>query len=346
MVIDGRTCSTESERVVVMSQQEIREDFSRTKVKELREALKEIEPNPRWIRKLFAPTEIPAGCVVVVNGSFARLDASAHSDVDFFVLCQGEMSARAAKRVLKRVKGRVLSAIDKAQLQPPSDNGAFGAIESVSCMLRNVGGMNDPNDKLTRRMLLMLEGDWLTEPELFASIRQQLISEVYIRTLEEGKLARFFLNDVVRYWRTLGVDFAYKTVEDNKPWGIRILKLIFSRKLIYFSGILMASETAKLSNNEKIQRLVQLAAMTPVDRIRNVCGDKADLMLTNYERFLERMADGEFRDMAKATSDDRKTHCEQFKQMKKAGKEFSLQLDQLLRDTYPSDHAIHHALVY
>lgn len=312
-----------------MSQQETREAFSRRKVVELREQL--------------AKAGLPPGCAVVVNGSFARLDASEHSDVDFFVVHDKTHDASALQ---EHAKEAVLAAIAGAKLQPPNPTGAFGEVEAIDDMMKNVGGTNDPNEKLTRRMLLMLEGDWLTNEPLFHAVRQRLIQDVYIRELDNHNLARFFLNDVVRYWRTLGVDFAYKTTEKASPWGLRMIKLLFSRKLIYFGGILMVAETDQLSNEQKIARLVALTGMTPVERIRQVCGAKADDVLARYEHFQERIADGEFRAMAKATIVDPATHHADFKAMKQAGKEFSQLLDKLLKETYGPDHPIHHALVY
>jgi len=48
-----------------------------------------------------------------------------------------------------------------------------------------------------------------------------------------ARVPRFLLNDLVRYWRTMAVDFAAKRRErEGAGWGLRNFKLRMSRKLI------------------------------------------------------------------------------------------------------------------
>lgn len=298
------------------------------------------------LRYSIQSANFPSDCAVVINGSFARGDATPESDVDYFVLHERSEDNVTELRTL--IKEKMPEVITGAGLRSPSEDGAFAEAESLNEFLRNVGGTQDPNDKLTRRMLLMLEGDWLTNEALVNKARSELVNNVYIKDLDDHQLARFFLNDLVRYWRTIGVDFAFKTGEGSnpKPWGIRNLKLLFSRKLIYFSGILMAAETVQRTTACKKERLLELSRMTPIARVSEVCGAEADRLIDYYATFLQKMSDPQFRALAESTKEDRSTHSPDFRVLKDLGQHFSLELDRVLNARYGHQHPIHHALVF
>jgi hypothetical protein len=67
----------------------------------------------------------------------------------------------------------------------------------------------------------------------------------------------------------MAVDYEFKTVEGakKKPWGIRNIKLIFSRKLLYAGGLFSVAATADLRRDKKIEELEKLFEMTVIDRL-------------------------------------------------------------------------------
>jgi hypothetical protein len=90
--------------------------------------------------------------------------------------------------------------------------------------------------------------------------------------LEEHKICRFLLNDVIRYWRTICVDFEFKTADANKPRAIRLIKLRLSRMLLYFAGVAAIRETAGKNAASKRATLAHLLAKPPVERLCEVFG--------------------------------------------------------------------------
>lgn len=140
---------------------------------------------------------------VVINGSFARREASARSDIDFYFLHDGEpLSAD----TIKAVKDVLFS----GPFQPPSTGGAFGEIETQENVLSNIGGEGDDNNKITRRMLTLLEGDWLFNQEFFTDFRRKILERYVQPNMSDHQLTLFLINDIIRYYRTVCVDYNLK----------------------------------------------------------------------------------------------------------------------------------------
>ncbi|MDO8875122.1 MAG: nucleotidyltransferase domain-containing protein [Pseudolabrys sp.] len=288
------------------------------------------------IREYFAKSGDLDGLLVGTNGSYARGEASAQSDLDFFVICKNPNQVEGAKRALKEVAPKLI----KIAGRNPSTDGAFGHVEDIPTILTNIGGNDDLNQKITRRVLLLLEGEWLNDQAMLMECRASLL-ERYIRPkMTSHQLALFLLNDIIRYYRTVCVDFEFKTVEDDKDWGIRNIKLVFSRKLLYFSGVLAVAETMQRSREEKLRLLQELFSIPVIDRVIKICGDSAFHSLELYDSFLREMASDVIRhDLEKTKEGDRTT--EPFRRLKDEGHHFSWRLMSLFRQTYDISHPIH-----
>jgi hypothetical protein len=70
-------------------------------------------------------------------------------------------------------------------------------------MLHNIGGEQDNNAKMTRRMLFLLEGEWLFNPEGLKVVRRKILERYIGSGISDHQLALFLLNDVIRYNRTM-----------------------------------------------------------------------------------------------------------------------------------------------
>lgn len=112
---------------------------------------------------------------------------------------------------------------------------------------------------------------------------------------------RFFLNDVVRYWRTICVDFAGKEHEGPKKWGLRNAKLRTSRKILFAGGLLPVLECFRLDLPRIRDYLEGQLDMLPTDRIAESflahnAVEPGARTFGAYDEFVGRMDDPEFRD--------------------------------------------------
>ncbi len=195
-------------------------------------------------------------------------------------------------------------------------------------------------------MLFLLEGKWLFNKNKFESYRSQLLEKYIKEDIPDHQLNKFFLNDIIRYYRTIATDFEYKVAEKEQSWGLRNIKLRFSRKLLYFGGIIVVAETSHKTRNEKIETTKKLLDMSPLERIEELSNVTPDNIFTPYETFLKKVSDKETRDLLKLVDKDKRNECEEFKSLRNLGHHFSWALSLWLRTHYDSGHPIHHSLLF
>jgi predicted nucleotidyltransferase len=99
---------------------------------------------------------VPPEEVVVCCGSYARREASESSDIDYFVI--GSKPQPESSSWLGELENKIADIVPVA----PSANRAFAQFVQLDDFLANIGGDDDSNRKITRRMLFLLEGEWLT----------------------------------------------------------------------------------------------------------------------------------------------------------------------------------------
>ena len=281
----------------------------------------------------------PKEATVITFGSYARREASNESDIDYIVV--GE--APADKPEWMKEVERAIS--DVVPLEPSAD-GAFARYVCRADLLRNLGGPHDTNQSLTWRLLTLLEGEWLANVDGFRSIRRELIDRYVAATTRDHQLALFLLNDVIRYWRTMTVDYMYKTEETGKPWAIRNIKLVFSRKLMYASGLFSVGVTLDRGERAKADKLDELFALPPIHRMQAICGvARFENALKSYSFFLEKMESQEVRSALKAI--ERGNHQDPvFRELKNEGHTFTRELLVAFEGTFHATHPIRRAVIF
>ena len=296
--------------------------FSEARVDELRDRLNSANLGDR---------------IILTCGSYARREASESSDMDYFVLADDRCDD---------TLDSVRRAISGVVPNEPSTDGAFASSVRPKEMLANIGGQHDDNAKITQRVLLLLEGEWLHNERGLLAFRTKMLERYIRQDMPDHQLALFLLNDIIRYYRTMAVDYEFKTEEDDKPWAIRNVKLVFSRKLLYASGLFSVAMTADRTRDDKIRKLEELFAQPVVERMRSICGSVAlSRIMSSYDIFLDRMSDSDVRSHLKTLARDARDDVT-FRQIKNESYRFTRELLRLFEDTFDKTHPIRRAVVF
>ncbi|MDR7039025.1 putative nucleotidyltransferase [Methylobacterium sp. BE186] len=291
---------------------------------------------------------VPDDEIVLTCGSYARREASAQSDIDFFVITRaGGGTALEEPGIAPTWMDDVRQVIQRIVSVEPSPGGAFAKVENDRAMLANIGGDQDTNQKLTRRMLFLLEGEPLFNAQGLRRFRVEILERYINDKITDHQLALFLLNDIIRYYRTVATDYEFKTSEGSKPWGIRNIKLVFSRKLLYASGLFSVAATADRVRDRKVRFLADLFEIPVIDRMIDICG-KAQMnnVLKSYNYFLEQFESNEVRaQLEQLKREDRSTDVV-FRDLKNEGHHFTRELLKLFENTFDSTHPIRRAVIF
>jgi hypothetical protein len=263
---------------------------------------------------------------LIVFGSLARDEWTSGSDLDWTYLIDGQ-AVPAHLLIAQRIQSVIeeqRTEEDDPKFKGPGQTGTFGNIAFSHELVHQIGGQHDTNRNMTQRILLLLESTPIGKRK---DAYERVLKAVINRYLEEDnhlltsdgrsyRVPRFLLNDIVRFWRTMAVDFASKQRDrSGKGWGLRNAKLRMSRKLIFASGLLICfgcqldaelrsriptgSDAIKLT---LVNHLREQVSLTPLQVLVNamslyrVPDEICEALLSSYAEFMAMLDNAEERD--------------------------------------------------
>jgi predicted nucleotidyltransferase len=291
---------------------------------------------------------------LVVFGSLARQEWTSASDLDWTYLIDGQ--ANSDHLVIAQKIRKILNE-HKEKFRPPGQTGTFGNMAFSHDIIHQIGGQNDTNKNTTQRILLLLESTAIGKN---TQAYERVVRGVINRYLEEDnhllvedlsryRVPRFLLNDIVRFWRTMAVDFASKQRDRaGEGWGLRNAKLRMSRKLIFASGLLVcfgchldSSLQKQIAANQSdtkldlVNHIREQTKLTPLEIMANaidryrVTNNVGEELFGAYTEFLKIVDDNKSREeLEKLRAADSRTDPT-FKQVREISKVFEHGLDLL-----------------
>lgn len=244
------------------------------------------------------------------TGSGGRNELSEHSDLDVFVLRRG----RAASTLDSvEIQAAVVRTLREVGFPPPSRDGEFLRMHTAERLVDNIGKpADDAENTFTARMLLLLESRPLAGETAYEAALGDVIG-AYWKNAEyhpNDYLPIVLVNDIVRYWRILLLNYESKNTERLRELPqervkadlrLRSYKLRFSRCMTCYSFLLALLSTSKKRGHVGSSDVRAIVAETPTDRLSRVRTDGADDARTRtlvnelelaYADFLERTAHG------------------------------------------------------
>lgn len=214
---------------------------------------------------------------IYATGSFGRLEASEHSDLDLFFVQTADEVSTAISRIDKTlVDADVIRLARQHGFPEFSRDGKFLEVHQLSAILDHLGGQEDDSrNHFTARLLLLLESRSVYADPVYERALKRLVEAYYRDYQDHEKDFRpvFLANDIVRFWKTLCLNYEHRR---NRPSDdqttrakshLKNLKLKFSRMLTCYSALTWIAAQETGPGPEGVLEMVKL---TPIERLSQV----------------------------------------------------------------------------
>jgi len=252
------------------------------------------------IRECLTNAEVdPLVSTIAAAGSIGRMEASPGvSDADLIIVLSDEVEPESDKA--KQIHESVWKLLEPLKLEKPKQTGVFAIPTTKKQLISDVGKSSEGYEIFGKRLLLVLETQPVFNDQNYTDLINSIVdryADKYVKN-DSKKEWTLLLNDLIRYFRSLAVNYQWDFDNEVEKWAIRNIKLRHSR-LVMYSGLLMLLGEASKERSDKVFRLKEQLKMTPLERIAWVYEQNTDWnfykVLGPYNVFLSRLSKPEVR---------------------------------------------------
>lgn len=234
---------------------------------------------------------------IFAAGSYARHEASEHSDLDLFFVYDVEPTMQRRSGELE-LFAALIDIGRKMRLPEFSNDAQYLETHVCDDMLAVLGSpADDFNNFFTLRMLLLLESECIYGETSYQSIMRRIVASYY-RDYPDHQASFnpwFLINDIARFWKTLLLNYENRRNQngpetDKTKQKVKNFKLKFSRMTTCFATIAALGTFSAPVTEDKVVELMQL---TPQERLAHVGTQRPDArpdvdrILEDYAWFLQ-----------------------------------------------------------
>jgi hypothetical protein len=253
---------------------------------------------------------------VAAAGSFGRFEGSTVSDADFILIVSDKDDPSVGSD-----RDVIIKAISDLNVSPPNKSGVFAQPRTVEELEETVGRPTEEFDVLGKRMLLLLESRPIYDDERFVEVLKRIFDRYAILpATDPSKEFVFLLNDLIRYFRYICVNYEDSFGRENEKWAVRNLKLRHSRLLMYAGLLFLIGEASKYGTRKKSEVIWESLGLTPLERLAHVyekCGERCFFRVVGpYNVFLTKLSDPELRPRLNAIGYEERYSIPEFAELK------------------------------
>ncbi|MCX4239313.1 nucleotidyltransferase domain-containing protein [Paraliomyxa miuraensis] len=242
------------------------------------------------------------GCVYL-TGSFARGEASPHSDLDLFIVGQTDGLGRRLLSNLDEIclKAELIKACKQTKFPEFSGDGEWLEHYTVKNLVDALGRPeDDASNTFTARMLLLLESRPLIGDAIHGAALDEVIAKYWADYADHADdfVPSFLANDILRMWRTFCINYEARTQRDppqkKAKRKLKNYKLKHSRLLTCYSGLAYLLAVHRTRGTVAPSDVKAMACLTPTERLERLpvptdveAGPHVEPLIRQYERFLE-----------------------------------------------------------